>query len=370
MSRWHTTEFDLLPERAFRPRGGRGGGMTFEGGGKGSAPAPDPRMGEAALKQIALNEKQYNDYRTSDMPWMRGIAEQALGISRANADRAGALSDYQLGQMKYYDDRFKNIVAPMENRLMSDVERFDSQGYKDATVGRAMSDTQQSFDTAIAQGLRMKQRMGLNPASGGFFDPQMDIAKATALSSAANKTRLAADQIGLANKMQLYGGMKGMSGLGMTNASLATGAIGAGNASGMGMTGAGNAYLGANNAALAGYNSGTAAGVNGLGQYSSLGIQAANVNAQNDPFNTILGAAAGGAGAYGMKMLMGSDRRLKTDIKLVGKMDNGLNVYTYRYKSGGPTMMGVMADEVARVSPQAYVPGAINGFDAVDYSKL
>ena len=273
--------------------------------------------------------------------------------------------------MKYYDDRFKNVVAPMENQLAADVNRFDSAAYKNATVGRAMSDTQQSFDNAMAQGLRMKQRMGLNPASGGFFDPQMDIAKATALSSAANKTRLAADQIGLANKMQLYGGMKGMSGLGMTNASLATGAIGAGNQSGQGMTGAAGSYLGANNAALGAYNSGMGSGLNSWNNYSTLGIQAANVNAQNDPFNTILGAAAGVGTAYALGGLkMPSDRRLKTDIKLVGKMANGLNVYTYRYKAGGPVQMGVMADEVAVLAPQAYAPGAINGFDAVDYSKL
>ena len=269
-------------------------------GGKSSAPAPDPRIGEASNRQVALNERMFDDYTTNDRPWMREIANRALGISESNARRAGELSDYQLGQMKYYDDRFKNIVAPMENRLMNDVNRFDSDAYKNATVGRAMSDTQQSFDSAMAQGLRAKQRMGLNPASGGFWDPNMDIAKASALSSAANKTRLAADQIGLANKMQLYGGMKGMSGLGMTNASLATGAIGAGNQSGAGMTGAANSYLGANNAALGAYNSGMGSGLGSWNNYSQLGIQAANVNAQNDPFNTILGAAAGVGTRYAL----------------------------------------------------------------------
>jgi hypothetical protein len=71
------------------------------------------------------------------------------------------------------------------------------------------------------------------------------------------------------------------------------------------------------------------------------------------------------------KYLMGSDRRLKTNIKAVGKLDNGLTVYSYNYKSGGPSVIGVMADEVAVIKPKAYFKGgAGNGFDAVDYSKL
>jgi hypothetical protein len=66
-----------------------------------------------------------------------------------------------------------------------------------------------------------------------------------------------------------------------------------------------------------------------------------------------------------------SDRRLKTNIKAVGKMKNGLTVYSYNYKSGGPSVIGVMADEVAVIKPNAYVKGgAGNGYDAVDYSKL
>jgi hypothetical protein len=66
-----------------------------------------------------------------------------------------------------------------------------------------------------------------------------------------------------------------------------------------------------------------------------------------------------------------SDRRLKTDIEPVGRMDNGLTVYRYRYKAGGPVHIGVMADEVEKIRPDAYVKGgAGGGFDAVNYSKL
>lgn len=66
-----------------------------------------------------------------------------------------------------------------------------------------------------------------------------------------------------------------------------------------------------------------------------------------------------------------SDIRLKTDITKVGELENGLPIYTYRYKSGGPILMGVMAHEVKVVLPQAYLERGADGVhDAVDYSKL
>ena len=70
-------------------------------------------------------------------------------------------------------------------------------------------------------------------------------------------------------------------------------------------------------------------------------------------------------------VLKPSDRRLKTDIQTIGVLSDGLKVYSYRYKSGGPMQIGVMADEVAILRPQAYIKGgAGDGFDAVDYAKL
>jgi hypothetical protein len=68
-----------------------------------------------------------------------------------------------------------------------------------------------------------------------------------------------------------------------------------------------------------------------------------------------------------MKMLPFSDRRLKTDIKRVGTLENGLGVYSYRMKSGGPIIIGVMADEVEQIHPEA-VHVMPNGFKAVDYA--
>lgn len=304
MSRWHTTDFDLLPEGAFQTQGGRGkfgGKMTLHGGGKGGgAPAPDPRIAEAALRQTALNEKMFADYQTNDRPWMQQVSSRALGITEANAARAAELGDYQLGQMKRNDERWWNTAVPFENQLLSDVNRFDSKAYKGEQVASAKADVQEAFDNVQAQTSRGLARRGVAPGSGMALATagMQDIGKATALATAANKTRMAADQIGLSSKMSMYGGMKGLAGLGNANAGMAVGAMGTGNQSAAGMTGAAGAYLGANNAALGAYNGGMNGALGTMNAYNSNQIKSAEVNMANDPMNTILGAAAGAGMAY------------------------------------------------------------------------
>jgi hypothetical protein len=64
-------------------------------------------------------------------------------------------------------------------------------------------------------------------------------------------------------------------------------------------------------------------------------------------------------------MMKLSDRRLKTGIKKVGELFNGLSVYLYQI--GGKIEIGLMADEV-----EAAIPGAVavhpSGFKMVDYA--
>lgn len=112
------------------------------------------------------------------------------------------------------------------------------------------------------------------------------------MASAANKTRQAADQIGLSTKMQMYGGLRGLAGLGATNAQLGLGAMSTANQSAGAMGSAAGGYLGANNSALAAYNSGVSAGISGLGAYNQLQQNAVKINNDADPFASILGAGS------------------------------------------------------------------------------
>ena len=64
-----------------------------------------------------------------------------------------------------------------------------------------------------------------------------------------------------------------------------------------------------------------------------------------------------------------SDTRLKRDIAQVGELDNGINLYCYRYLWSDTTYVGVMAQEVAEVMPEAVLRGA-DGYLRVDYARL
>ena len=64
-----------------------------------------------------------------------------------------------------------------------------------------------------------------------------------------------------------------------------------------------------------------------------------------------------------------SDRRLKEDIKPIGKLDNGLQLYSYKYIGQERTHVGVMADEVQKVIPDAVHENEA-GFLMVDYEKV
>jgi len=64
-----------------------------------------------------------------------------------------------------------------------------------------------------------------------------------------------------------------------------------------------------------------------------------------------------------------SDIRLKRDIAQVGELDSGINLYRYRYLWSDTIYVGVMAQEVAAVKPEAVLRGA-DGYLRVDYARL
>ncbi len=64
-----------------------------------------------------------------------------------------------------------------------------------------------------------------------------------------------------------------------------------------------------------------------------------------------------------------SDVRLKRDITLVTRLENGLNLYRYRYLWSDQEYVGVMAQEVAKIMPDAVMMGP-DGYLRVNYARL
>lgn len=97
------------------------------------------------------------------------------------------------------------------------------------------------------------------------------------------------------------------------------------------------------------------------GAGSQFGVQSSTTSQSMGPMGIL------GAGLQFLPFL--SDRRAKTDIRRVGTTDGGLPVYTYRYKGEEAYQMGVMADEVEAVNPDA-VATMPNGYKGVYYQEV
>lgn len=124
-------------------------------------------------------------------------------------------------------------------------------------------------------------------------------------------------------------------------------------------TGIAGAQAGASASLGAGYSS----AFNNLGNsamlYNILGSQGGN------SFNSDWGWTGGSPSNPDSYL---SDRRLKEDIKPVGRLENGLTVYSYRMKGEQKFQVGLMSDEVEKINPDA-VSTNEEGFKMVNYGK-
>jgi len=127
-----------------------------------------------------------------------------------------------------------------------------------------------------------------------------------------------------------------------------------------------------------------------LNQQAGTGMQAANAltNARYGTANLVTGAntnegnakanaslAEGGflggllKSGIGAGFSLFSDRRLKSNIKQIDTLYNGLPWYEFNYNwEPGVTRYGLMSDDVRAVYPEAVFVDAATGFDKVDYS--
>jgi len=78
--------------------------------------------------------------------------------------------------------------------------------------------------------------------------------------------------------------------------------------------------------------------------------------------------ALGGLFGIGAQAIKYSDRRLKEDVEKLGETPDKLGIYKYRYKSGGPMRLGLIAQDVEKKIPAA-VTRDPQGFRRVDYRK-
>lgn len=93
------------------------------------------------------------------------------------------------------------------------------------------------------------------------------------------------------------------------------------------------------------------------------------LQARNAAMGGLFGLGGAVAGALPWASWL-SDRRLKKNIRRIGALDSGIPVYLFEYILGPRRVhMGVMADEVERVKPEAVLT-LKEGHQMVDYARL
>lgn len=308
-------------------------------GGK-SQPAPDyTPMQQIGREQLDFAKQQYAEMA----PLARQVAAQQM-----------AAQQQQMQQGQDYYDYQRQTFRPLEQGLVRDAERFNTEDYREglardasAAAGRAFGVTQQASQRAQAS-------MGVNPASGRAMSManQSNLGLAAQRANAMTGARTQAEQLGFARRLDVTG-------LGRNLAGASTAA-----------------YQGATGAGSAGINTSMAPGSQFQQGMQQSGQTYGNIlTNQTSQFNTglnaqgeVTGALVGAAVTGGLKY---SDRRLKENIELVGRDERTmLPLYEFEYIGGsGKRFLGVMADDVEKKFPDM-VFTLPDGYKAVNYAGL
>lgn len=318
---------------------------------------------ELSAERLAWEQKVYEEDTKPIQKRDQELKEQIIGKQLAQADKQAQFADEQ-------NDYYKETFQPVERKMVDEAMGYDSSANIDKRSGMAAANVNQQFSNAAGQQSRLMGRYGLS--SSGAFKNQ---ARGQALATVGAQNGAAFDTMDKAISLRAGAANFGRN-MPNTASSYYAGSTNSGNSA----SNASTAALGNQMESMTGMRGAYGDRINGINSY---GNAMANVyNAQAQQWGSIasgLGGMAGGGASYmnstsnptfmGMAGGMLSDRRAKKNIRRVGQTDDGLPIYTYEYKDGGPTQMGVIAQEVAEVKPEAVVPHE-SGMLAVDYSKI
>ncbi len=379
-------EFEMLPELAFRPRGGYGkfgAGMTLEGGkGGSSAPTPDPNIGIAQRQLADLADAQWASFKTDIYPEL--LRQSKVAEERANQQFAMTkeVSDFNLGQARKAYARYEEGAIPAMQKLKEDADKYNEAGYQEMLAGQALGDVNVAFEAQRQQQAMRDRSYGVDPTSGRSAGSTNAIGAMQALAGAqaSTQTRQAAKDIGLTKQANVYNMYAGLPAQANANTNIALGASNQGIAGGKTafdtVTGVGASLNAGANTAMQGWNQ---VGSLGVGKYNA-DVSAYNAEQQaSGAFASGLGSALGsGAALWKMGAFAApaaSDIRIKQNVRRLGTLDNGLPFYAFEYKPeyqatwGHGVQLGVMAHEVEPLIPDAVSLHA-DGYKLVDYAKV
>jgi len=274
--------------------------MGWTGGG--STPQADPNIGIAQKQLADLSTEQWNMFKTDIYPEL--IRQSKVAETRADQQWAmdKEISTFNLEQAKKSTQRYEETAIPALNKLKEDADLYNTAGYQEQLAGQAIGDISAAQEVARQDQAMRDRAYGIDPTSGrsaGAANAN-NVQYALAKASAATQTREAAKQLGLQKQANIYSLTAGLpiQSLQQTGSAVNAGTAGtAATESGM------NATLKTSGAT----NASTATAASGWGNVGSLGVGKYNADisrysaeSASNPWNTILGAAAGVGTKYAL----------------------------------------------------------------------
>jgi hypothetical protein len=313
-----------------------------------------------ALPQVLGFEKQFRpEFQGLNLgdisSFLGGVGGQEglFGLSRMASQEAGqqlgAAREGELGQMAGQAPLTRGVMQGLSPEQAAAVQGFATEAERARAAAQGVTPQEQrGYQQTAREAASAAGRLGGNAAIASEVMGREDVMarKRAEAAQAANQSYNAAQGFytrpGLALlSQQPLSYQSGQQMLGM----------------GMGQIGRGTPGL---------INPDTGLNLGATERQNQLQAQMANAQAKASQNAGIMGAV-GSIGAAALP-LMFSDRRLKTDIEKVGKTNDGLPIYTYKYKGDKTTQMGVMAQDVEKKTPNAVKE--IGGFKAVNYKLV
>jgi len=181
------------------------------GKGSSSAPAPDPQIGAAALKQAETGEA-----------WL-SFAKDAFAISQDRQkeldDLTNQVTQQQLGlatdQANWAREdrnRYNSVYKPIEDDFIEEATNYATEERQSEAAAEARADVQTAAANNRAATERANASMGVTPGSGRFTGVQAasDLGTTLAEAGAANTSRQAVRDKGLALKADVVNLGKGL----------------------------------------------------------------------------------------------------------------------------------------------------------------
>lgn len=172
----------------------------FKKGG-GSAPSPDPRIGEAALKEAELGEDWLNFAREQFKTSTERQIEQDKLANEVTKNQLEASKQAQ-GWATADRERYDTIFKPLQDEFIDKAKNWDSAERQSERAAEAKADVINNANQARQAAERNMASMGIDPTSGRYAGIDRAGSQATALAAAGaeNTARNTVRKEGIAMK--------------------------------------------------------------------------------------------------------------------------------------------------------------------------